>query len=431
MSDIAFWVVMAVFIVTLTVIMFEKVNETAATLFAMSVCGIAVVLDGVPNPLTGEPLTFPSFIALIEWDTILFIASMMMVVSISASSGMFQYISLILAQRTGGEPKKIFRTFILFVYGLSLFLDPLPTILVMAPFTIQVCRALEMDFRPLLISEVIVANIASFPVVVASVPNLLIVSWADIPAIDLLMLLPLSLMLVLVTLPIFMRIYGERLSDNKYHDPSLLMMIQPVTMIRSRRDFYVSVFGLAVLIMGFVLRPEDVALTSIMVASLLLAFSHERAKQLLKELSWDTVFFLIGLFGIVNALEVVGVISAASAAMVSIVGTNPFIGVLIMIWIPGAVLAVIDNIPVAAFLAPMAVDLGQVSRAVPISLIVGANVGGYFIPFGDAPNMIVVAESAANGRPLSFAEFTKVAVPLGTLHLVLSTLYCSLLVLLI
>ncbi|MFX1370201.1 MAG: SLC13 family permease, partial [Promethearchaeota archaeon] len=144
----------------------------------------------------------------------------------------------------------------------------------------------------------------------------------------------------------------------------------------------------------------------------------------LRRLSWETIFFLIGLFGLVKALQIAGIIAAASEAMTSAIGNNPFIGILLMIWIPGFALSVIDNIPVAAFLAPMAVNLGAVSRVVPASLIVGANVGGYIIPFGDAPNMIVVSLCRENFSPLSFKEFTKITLQLGLLHLVVSTLYC-------
>jgi Na+/H+ antiporter NhaD/arsenite permease-like protein len=45
------------------------------------------------------------------------------------------------------------------------------------------------------------------------------------------------------------------------------------------------------------------------------------------------------------------------------------------------------------------------------------------IPFGDAPNMIAVGLASEEGKPISFIEFTKVAFPLGLLHLVVSTVY--------
>jgi len=60
---------------------------------------------------------------------------------------------------------------------------------------------------------------------------------------------------------------------------------------------------------------------------------------------------------------------------------------------------------------------------VPLSLIVGTNIGGYIIPFGDAPNMIAVGLAADEGKAISFWNFTKIAFPLGLLHLIVSMLY--------
>ncbi len=430
MVDAVFISILGLFAITLVVIMFEKVNETAATLFSMCLAGAILVIGGVQ--VNGEAITFPRFISLIEWDTILFITSMMIIVSFSASSGMFQYIALLLITRTGGEPRKIFTVFMGFVFVLSLFLDPLPTMLVLGPFTVEVSRALEMNLKGLLVSEVIVANFASFPSVVGSVPNLLIVFWAGISPVEMfVMLFPLSILLLFVTIPLLRRFFGGSMVDLEKYDPGPLLMIEPSNMIRSRNDFYMSSFGMALMILGFVVIPYEVTFVSLAVASLMLAFSHARAKSFLGKLSWDTVFFLIGLFGLVTALEVSGVITAANDAMTAVIGGSPFIGILLMIWIPGFVLSVIDNIPVAAFLSPMAVNLGNISRVVPVSLVIGANVGGYMIPFGDAPNMIVVSLCRENFQPLSFKEFTKITLQLGIVHLIISTVYCFILALFI
>lgn len=423
MADIVFFAVLVLFAITLIVIMFEKVNDTATTLFSMCISGAILVLGGAQ--VDGQALSFGQFVTMIEWDTILFITCMMIVVSIAASSGMFQYIALLLAVRTGGEPRKIFTSFIGFVFILSFFLDPLPTVLVMGPLTAEVCKALDMDVRPLLIGEVVVANFASFPSVVGSVPNLLIVFWAEIsPGEMFVMLLPLSIILLFVTIPLLERFFGSSLVDMKDYDPGPLLMIKPSAMIRSRQDFYMSSIGMGLLILGFVIIPREVTFVSLAVASAMLAFSHERAKGLLRSLSWETIFFLIGLFGLVKALQIAGIIAATTQAITSTIGGSPFIGILLMIWIPGFALSIIDNIPVAAFLAPMAVNLGTVSRVVPVSLIVGANVGGYMIPFGDAPNMIVVSLCRENWRPLGYKEFTIITLQLGLVHLLISTLYC-------
>ena len=416
--DLAGGVILLILIGTLVVILSERINETAAALFGMSLAGAVLYL--------AYGFAFRDFVIMMEWDTILFVTAMLIVVAIAASSGMFQYIALLLIHRTGGNPRSIFITFMGFVFVISMFLDPLPTMLVMGAFTVQVCKTLDIDFRPLLISEVIVANFASIPSLVGSIPNLVIVVWAEIDVgMMFLVLLPLSLILFAITIPLLLRRYGDQLEAEETADWNVLYLIKPSVMIKSRHDFYLSIIAMSILILGFTIGAlrVEASLIAMMVASGMLVFSHERSKELIRHLSWDTIFFLVGLFGIVAALEHANVISEFVTGVTGLIGNNAFLGISFLIWIPGLVLSIIDNIPIAALLAPLGQSLGSINPVVPLALVVGTNVGGYMIPFGDAPNMIAVGLAAEEGKPISFIEFTKVAFPLGLLHLVVSTVY--------
>ena len=423
--DLVGLLIVAILAVTLVVIISERVNETASVLFAMSIAGgiLYLAYDGYK---------FSDFVLDFQWDTVLFVMAMMIVVAIAASSGMFQYISLVLIRRTRGNPRRIFWSFMGFVFVMSLFLDPLPTMMVMGPFTVEVCRALDFDFRPLLISEVIIANIASIPSFVGSVPNLVIAVGTELDAgFMFVTLLPLSLLMFVLSMVLLLRYYGEQLELDDKSDWNVLYMIRPSIMIKSKHDFYLSAFAMAILILGFTvgaLRVEA-SLIAMMVASGMLVFSHERAKDLLRTLSWDTVFFLVGLFGLVAALSKAGVVDDVVNGVNVLIGGNVFAAIGFMIWIPGLILSVIDNIPVAALLSPVATGLSSASATVPLSLLIGANIGGYITPFGDAPNMIAVSLAADEGRPISFRDFTKVAFPLGIIHLLMGTVYSIILAL--
>ncbi|TFG28912.1 hypothetical protein EU528_10480 [Candidatus Thorarchaeota archaeon] len=417
--DVAGALVLVVLIVTLLVILSERVNETATALFAMSIVGGILYL--------AYGLTFGNFVLLMPWDTILFVTAMLIVVAVAASSGMFQYIALVLLHRTHGNPRMIFTAFMGFIFVISLFLDPLPTMLVMGAFTVEVCKTIDMDFRPVLISEVIIANFASIPSLVGSVPNLVIVVSAGIEvSLMFVVLMPLALILFAITMPLLLRKFGDSLvASDEAADWNVLYMIKPSVMIRSRHDFYLSLIAMSILILGFTIGAVRVeaSLIAMMVASGMLVFSHKRAQDLIRHLSWDTIFFLVGLFGIIAGLESTNVISEFVTGTMAFIGQNVFLAIGIMIWIPGFVLSIIDNIPVAALLAPLGLELGAINAAVPLALLVGTNVGGYMIPFGDAPNMIAVKLAEDEGKHISFMDFTKIALPLGVIHLVVSTVY--------
>jgi len=416
--DVTGVIILIILIITLLVIVSERVNETATALFAMSIVGgVLYITNG---------LTFSEFVLLMPWDTILFVTAMLIVVAVAASSGMFQYIALVLVHRTRGNPRMIFVTFMGFVFVISLFLDPLPTMLVMGAFTVEVCKTIDMDFRPVLISEVIVANFASIPSLVGSVPNLVIVVESGIEVgFMFAVLMPLALILFAITIPLLLRQFGDKLVSDEGADWNVLYMIKPSVMIKSRHDFYLSLIAMTTLVLGFTIGAlrVEASLIAMLVASGMLVFSHERAKDLIRHLSWDTIFFLVGLFGIIAALESANVISEFVNGMLALIGQNIFLAIGLMIWIPGLVLSIIDNIPVAALLAPLGLQLGAINAVVPLSLIVGTNIGGYIIPFGDAPNMIAVGLAADEGKAISFWNFTKIAFPLGLLHLIVSMLY--------
>lgn len=423
--DTAGFIVLVVLIVTLLIIISEKVNETATALLAMSIVGGVLYL--------AYGLTFSEFVLLMPWDTILFVTAMLIVVAVAASSGMFQYIALILIHRTHGNPRMIFMTFMGFVFAISLFLDPLPTMLVMGAFTVEVCKTIDMDYRPVLISEVIIANFASIPSFVGSVPNLVIVVEGGINVgLMFIILMPLALLLFVITIFILLRMFGDSLILEGGSDWNVLSAIKPSVMIKSRHDFYLSIIAMAILILGFTIGAVRVeaSLIAMMVASGMLVFSHKRAQDLIRTLSWDTIFFLVGLFGIIAGLESTNVITEFVTGTMAIIGQNVFLAIAIMIWVPGLALSLIDNIPVAALLAPLGLELGAINAVVPMSLVIGTNVGGYMIPFGDAPNMIIVKITEEEGRPISFLEFTKITLFLGVIHLIVSTAYCFLVALL-
>ncbi|MHA2300793.1 MAG: SLC13 family permease, partial [Candidatus Thorarchaeota archaeon] len=227
-------IILIVFVITYIAISSEKVNRTATALLGMGVVGIVLWAT--------RSGTFSDIVHLIEWDTILFVTAMFIIVTIAASSGMFQYLAIEMARPTQGETKRLFVTMLGFVFVISLFFDTTSTMLIMAPLTIELCKALEIDFRPFLISEAITCNFASIPSVVGAVPNLIIANDAAVDA-GLLFesLMPLSIILFLTSLPLLLRFFDDQLKPSEDYLVSQMMLINPQYMIRSRADFYLSI----------------------------------------------------------------------------------------------------------------------------------------------------------------------------------------------
>jgi Na+/H+ antiporter NhaD/arsenite permease-like protein len=421
--------VLFVFIGTYLLISSEKVNRAAMSMVGMGFVGLVLWASYNINPSSGA--TFTTLVEHVEWGTILFIISMMVVVSVARNSGMFQYIALTLVRPTGGNTKQLFTVFILFVFVISLVFDTTSTILIMGPLTIEVCKALEIDFKPFLISEAIVANFASIPSIVGAVPNLVIanklveegVTGFD-ASILFITMMPLSIMILLVTLPLFYRLFKNKLPDSDEEIIDEVFVVSPVHMIRSRSDFYLSLIAIGMLVLAFTwgqgsgLEPPLVA---IIVAFIVLIMTRERMENILAKINWNTVFFLIGIFGLVGALEIVGFIDDIGAAVNSIVSENAGIAVGFLVWVPAILSAVIDNIPVSVVLAPIAATLAVVTPVFPAILVFAVNVGGYILPIGAPANILAMALSEEEHDRISFKDFAKIATPLALLHLLMGT----------
>jgi len=407
--DLVAWMVVVVFVGTYVAISSEKVNRTATSLLGMALVGVVL--------LAAQRGMFSYLVEHVEWNTVLFVTAMMIIVTIASASGMFQYLAIEMAKPTRGNTRHLFLSFNGFVFVISLFLDTTSTMLIMGPLTIEVCKALEIDFRPFLISEAMTSNYASIPTIVGAVPNLVIAEEVIIDqGLMFLVLMPLSFILFIFAMPLLLRAFEDQLVPGEEHLVDEMLLIDPSYMIRSRRDFYASVFSIAILIIGFTaghsigFQPSMIA---IMIASILLLISRIKVDDILMKVNWGTVFFLVGLFGLVAGLQITGVIDELGSGIGYLVGDNDAAAVLFMTTVPAILSAVIDNIPVSAVLAPIAVQFAAVSPLVPLALIFAVNVGGFILPIGSPATIMAIAFSEKEHKAISMKEFAKIATPIG------------------
>jgi len=421
--------ILVVFVGTYVLISTEKVNRTAMSLLGMALAGVILFVGSQIGLIVLPPgHEFAFFVNHVDWTTIIFIIAMSIIVSVAAASGLFQYIALRIAATSAGDNKKLFITFMVFVSGVSLFFDTVSTMLIAAPLTIEICKALEIDFKPFLISEAIVCNFSSIPSIVGAVPNLVIAGVTTLdPGFLFIVFMPLSIILFLVSLPILLRWYGSTFGTTDEHRVDAVFSIDPATMIKDRWDFNISAAAIILLVVGFALGPSlglVPPMIALVVAGFLLLLAHERANEFLNKVGWTTVFFLVGLFGLVGALELTGLIEALAGAIEPIIGNDAAFATVFLIWIPAMLSAFLDNLPVSAVLAPIAVEFSYLSPVLPLALIFAVNIGGYiFTPLGSPANMVAIGLSEAEHDPIPFIEFVKIGTLLGLIHLAIGSGY--------
>src|ERR1700729_3227330 len=155
-----------VFVVAYAFIISERFNKTTVALVG---AGLMVCL-----PVMDSPDVFYSEDNGIDWDVIFLMLGMMMIVSILRQTGVFEYVAIWAVKRANGSPLRIM---LLLVVGMALASAILPnvvSVLLIAPVTLLVCDALEINPVPFLIAEVFASNIGGAATLVGDPPNIII-----------------------------------------------------------------------------------------------------------------------------------------------------------------------------------------------------------------------------------------------------------------
>ncbi|KAK3785483.1 hypothetical protein RRG08_048618 [Elysia crispata] len=120
----------------------------------------------------------PSMDVIISWidmETLTLLFGMMIIVSIFAETGFFDYSALQAYKLAKGQVWPLITLLCVFSAIVSAFLDNVTTILLMTPVTIRLCEVLNLDPKRILIAEVLFSNIGGTATAIGDPPNVIIV----------------------------------------------------------------------------------------------------------------------------------------------------------------------------------------------------------------------------------------------------------------
>src|SRR2546423_10480589 len=162
------WVSTALLLLTYAVIVSEKINRSVVTLVGASI----MVVLGVINQ--------EEAIRGIDWNTIGLLTGMMILVSISRRSGMFQYVAIWSAKTARAHPAGILLLLQVTTAVVSAFLDNVTTVLLIVPVTLAITKTLEVPPYPFLVAEILASNIGGTATLIGDPPNIMIGSQAGL-----------------------------------------------------------------------------------------------------------------------------------------------------------------------------------------------------------------------------------------------------------
>jgi Na+/H+ antiporter NhaD/arsenite permease-like protein len=135
----------------------------------------------------------------------------------------------------------------------------------------------------------------------------------------------------------------------------------------------------------------------------------------IRELDWETTFFLIGIFILVGSITLTGWIGGIADFLSGLIGTNIFLGYTLFVFIAVLLSAFVDNVPFLAAMLPVALSMSNKLHVNPslflFGLLIGASLGGNITPIGASANIVACGLLKKEGYEVRFKDFMKIGIP--------------------
>ena len=419
----------AILIATYVAIIWDKLNRSIVALLGASLMILIGALDQ-DEAVRG-----------IDWNTLGLLAGMMILVSISRRSGMFQYVAICSAQRVRANPAGILLMLQLTTAVVSALLDNVTTVLLIVPVTLVIASELEVPPYPFLFAEVFASNIGGTATLIGDPPNILIGSLAKLDFNAFIVhLTPVIVVVMAVQALMIHLLWGKAMRSTPEHRARVMamrasdMVLDPVLLKQATAV-------LAVVILAFIFSrqlgaaPATIAMTGAAILMFLDNWQHHNEKQsenvhkTFSDVEWITIFFFIGLFIVVRGVEVGGLLALLAGKLVGATGGSlPNAGYTIL-WASAFLSALIDNIPFVATMIPliksMAPAYGGADAIGPLwwCLSLGACLGGNGTLIGASANLTVAGLAERNGVPFRFLTYAYYAFPMMLVSVAICHVY--------
>lgn len=420
MEQQAIWAI-GIFLLIYGLIISEKIHRTILAMLG----AIVMVAMGIVDQETA--------LHHIDFNTIGLLVGMMMIVGITAETGLFKYAAVKSAKLAKGKPRRILIALFVITAVASAFLDNVTTVLLMVPVTFSITRQLRINPLPFLMSQIIASNVGGTATLIGDPPNIMIGSAVkELTFMSFISnLTPVIIIIMLAYIPLFLLMFGKQIKSTPELQQSIMSMDEKA-MITDHKLLRKCLIVLGITITGFFLHQAlhlesaTVALAGAFLLLLLTGGEHMLEKAF-HSVEWITIFFFIGLFVLVSGLVETGVIAELAAKAIDLTGGDVLMSSMMILWVSAIASAFLDNIPFVATMIPLIQEMGQmgITNLEPLwwSLALGACLGGNGTLIGASANLIVAGLAGKEGYPITFMKYLKVGFPLMLLSIVISSVY--------
>ena len=357
----------------------------------------------------------------IDFNVILMIAGTMGIVALFIESRMPELLADLIMERV---PNVMWAaiSMALFAGIISAFVDNVATVLMIAPVALEICRKLKTNPVPFIIGIAVSSNLQGAATLVGDTTAIMLGSALDMSFVDffwykgrpgIFFAVELGAVISAVILGFLFRREkapipktGERTKVTDYV-PTVLLVGTIVLLICA----------------SFIPNKPDVTNGLICCALLVIGLVYNLVKKKklsaitspLKEIDFQTIGLLLGLFIMIGGIAEQGVIDAAANLLAQAGGGNVFLLYTVIVWASVLISAFIDNIPYVATMIPViagiASALGIDPTVLYFGLLSGATLGGNCTPIGASANITGIGILRREGYTVKNSDFFKIGIP--------------------
>jgi Na+/H+ antiporter NhaD/arsenite permease-like protein len=373
-----------------------------------------------------EDMSLENLSQFIDFNTIGLLAGMMIIVGLLKSTGFFQFVAVYAVKMGRGDIRKTLSLIVISIALLSAFLDNVTTILIFAPILLFISDTVGIDAKYLMVTGIIASNLGGASTMIGDPPNIIIGSASKLSFNSFIIhLAPVCILILMLMLFIWFR---KMNSDESMREKiKKLATTDPKSAIIDKKKMIALLFVFLGVIFGFALHEVldyEMALISMAGATIALVIYGKSFEEAAKEVEWDTLFFLIGLFMITYAMRKVGLIDYLTNVISKV--HSPIILMTTLIWFSGILAMFLSAVPTVIIMIPVVQTLLLMGFTPVIwwALSLGASLGANGTTIGAAVNIVGVSLLGKyGGGTVRFVSYMKRAAPITLLMLLIANIY--------
>ena len=365
-------------------------------------------------------LPISSLPGVINWNVLMMISGTMIIVDYFIASQMPNLLAELLLEKSKNV---MWVTILMSLFSgvISAFIDNVATVLMVAPVGLAICKKLKINPVGMILSIAVSSNLQGAATLVGDTISIMLGDYAGMNFMNFFWMKgrPGIFWAVelgaLATVPVMMFLFRKDTapvtSTGRTRVRSLMPTIMLLLMVALliTASFIPNTPG----IINGIICCTLAVLT--MLIDLIRTHKTDSLTASVKNLDFETLGLLLGLFIVIGGLTEVGVIDDMAGLIVKYGGNNLFLLYTIVVWGSVLISAFVDNIPYVATMLPVltavTAALGIEPYLLYFGLLTGATLGGNITPIGASANITAVGLLKKEGYEVSFSDFFRIGIP--------------------